>query len=306
MSRQPTFTQDLDLPTLIQKYGSEDRCREFLAELRWPNGVTCPRCEASKGISQLRSRGQYECDACGYQFSVTAGTIFHDSHLPLWKWLLAVYLIGESKKGISSNQLKRMLGVSYKTAWYLSHRIREAMKDEAGDLLTGIIEADDTDFGPRGHKRGRGSRKTVVLGAVERGGRVKMKVQDRVTKRNLHGFLRSAIADDAEAIYTDAFPAYGDLSDGNTRHGVINHSEGVCIEADVHTQTIEGVWSLLKRSIIGSYHHLSVKHLDAYLDEMAFRYNNRENAYLFRDTLKRLIGAGGMTYSELIATPAAS
>lgn len=262
----------MNLPALVERFNSEDKCREYLKELRWPNGVRCPRCDADKGISTLRTRGQWECEACGYQFSVTAGTIFHDSHLPLWKWFMAVYLIGESKKGISSNQLKRMLKVSYKTAWYLSHRIRSAMQDEGmGDLLMGIIEADETYVGPSNPgKFGRASKTNVVLGAVERGGRVRMKVQDRVTRKVLHGFLNSVVDRDAEAIYTDALAAYRGIGDENTRHGVVNHSE-TWVEADVHTNTIEGVWSLLKRSIIGSYHHLSIKHLPAYLDEMAFR-----------------------------------
>src|SRR3954447_19192981 len=143
MGRLPTFAQDIDLPTLIAEYGSEDKCRAYLEALRWPDGVRCPRCDGPT-ISRIEKRGQFDCDSCRYQFSVTAGTIFHDSHLPLWKWFLAVYVIGESKKGISSNQLKRMLGVSYKTAWYLTHRIRAAMVDDGLDMLMGIVEADET------------------------------------------------------------------------------------------------------------------------------------------------------------------
>jgi transposase-like protein len=300
MARLPTYTQDMDLTTLIDKFHSEEKCRAYLEELRWPDGVRCPRCGASKGISRIAKRGQFECDSCGYQFSVTAGTIFHDSHLPLWKWFLAVYIIGESKKGISSNQLKRMLKVSYKTAWYLSHRIREAMKDEAPDMLKGIVEADETYVGGAGIKgRMLGGQKRAVLGVVERGGKVRVRVSTRVDRNALHGFLGDTVDADAEAIITDAFPGYIGLGDENTRHDVINHSQ-TWVQADVHTNTIEGVWSLLKRSIVGSYHHLSAKHLDAYLDEMAFRYNNRENAYLFRDTLLRLIDAETMTYAELI------
>lgn len=309
MSRQPTFTQDIDLPTLIAKYGSEERCRAYLEELRWPKGVRCPRCEADKGISRIEKRGQYECDACGYQFSVTAGTIFHDSHLPLWKWFLAVYLIGESKKGISSNQLKRILKVSYKTAWYLSHRIRSAMQEEGfAEMLMGIVEADETYMGSSIPGEFRPSAKVAaVLGAVERGGRVRMKLHTRgpVKRELLHGFLGSVVDDNAEAIYTDALSAYRGIGDENTRHQWVNHSQ-TWVEADVHTNTIEGVWSLLKRSVIGSYHHLSLKHLPAYLDEMAFRYNNRENAYLFRDTLRRLIAAEEMPYADLIAEQSAS
>jgi transposase-like protein len=301
----PTFAQDMDMVALIEQYGSEEKCRAYLAEIRWPNGVSCPKCGATKGISRIKARDQWECDVEGYQFSVTAGTIFHDSHLPLWKWFLAVYMIGESKKGISSNQLKRMLRVSYKTAWYLSHRIRSAMKDD-GDLLTGIIEADETWIGhgdrKHYHSRPAATPLTTVLGAVERGGRVRVRVTNRrqPSKADIHGFLGDVVADEATAIYTDGAFQYIGIADENTRHESVNHSIGQWVQADVHTNTIEGVWSLFKRSLVGSYHHMSVKHLPAYLDEMAWRYNERENPYLFRDTLTRLIEADGMTYAELI------
>jgi hypothetical protein len=199
-----------------------------------------------------------------------------------------------------------MLKVSYKTAWYLSHRIRDAMKDDSdmAEMLMGIIEADETYIGPSTGGHGRAAKLNTVLGAVERGGRVRMKLNNRqVTKKILHDFLAETVHDDAEAIYTDYHQGYLGIGDENTRHERVNHSQ-TWVEADVHTNTIEGVWSLLKRSIIGSYHHLSIKHLPAYLDEMTFRYNNRENAYLFRDTLHRLIAAEEMPYAELIATEA--
>jgi hypothetical protein len=217
-------------------------------------------------------------------------------------------MIGESKKGISSNQLKRMLNVSYKTAWYLSHRIRAAMQDDMAELLTGIIEADELFVGgQRNHPFGRKpspARKAMVLGAVEREGRVRIRVSQRqdATKEEIHAFLGEVVADGAEAIYTDAHSAYDGIADEDTRHGVVKHGIGQWVQADVHTNTIEGVWSLFERSVVGAYHHMSVKHLPAYLDEMAFRYNNRENAYLFRDTLLALLGTEPMEYAELIAS----
>src|SRR5438270_12868086 len=163
----------MDLPKLIEDYGTEDKCRAYLEELRWPNGVECPRCE-SKSISRIVKRNQFDCDSCRYQFSVTAGTIFADSHLPLWKWFAAAYLIGESRKGMSANQLKRTLGTTYKTAFYLTHRIRAAMKDENPIPLSGIVEVDETWIGGKRRFQGHGYRenKTMVLGAVERGGRI--------------------------------------------------------------------------------------------------------------------------------------
>jgi transposase-like protein len=301
--RKPTFTQDIDLVALIEDFGSEEKCRTYLEELRWPDGVKCPRCGSDK-ISRIVKRNQFDCDACRYQFSITAGTIFNDSHLPLWKWFLAVYVMGESKKGISANQLKRMLGVSYKTAWYLCHRVRAAMHDEAAPLLVGIVEADETYVGGK-HPGQRGGRqlinKAAVLGAVERSGEVRFKVTDRVTKGAIHGFLGAVVGDEAEAIYTDEFHSYHGIGDENTRHETVNHFRKEWVQGDVHTNTIEGVWSLFKRGLIGSYHHVSVDHLPAYLDETAFRYNNRENAYLFRDTLLRLIGSEPLEYAELTA-----
>src|SRR5438093_6436725 len=141
---------EMNLPELIERFGSEEKCRAYLEELRWPDGVKCPRCQHDK-VSRLSDRNQYECAKCRYQFSVTAGTIMHDSHLPLWKWFLAIYLIGESKKGISAKQLQRNLGVGYKTAWYLGHRIRSAMEDDAPVPLRGVVEVDETWVGGKAH-----------------------------------------------------------------------------------------------------------------------------------------------------------
>lgn len=296
--------ENLNLPELIEKFGSEDKCRAFLEELRWPDGVTCPRCEA-KTISRIEARKQFECSKCRYQFSVTAGTIFHDSHLPLWKWFLAIYLIVESKKGISANQLKRTLGVSYKTAWYLTHRIRDAMGDDDEPPLRGIIEADETWHG--GKRPGSGSgpysagNKRTIVGAVERGGDVRLKVvmgRDRGTVRR---FLAANVSDEAPAIFTDKWVAYHGIGDENTRHEMVNHMEKEWVRGEVHTNTVESVWSLFKRSVIGSYHQISFKHLPAYVDEFEWRFNNRENPFIFRDTLLELIRADKLTYKELVA-----
>jgi transposase-like protein len=286
-------TQTMNLPKLVEQFGSEDKCRAFLEGLRWPNGPECSKC-GGQSISRIQTRKLFECndESCRHQFSVTAGTVFHDSHLPLSKWFMAVYLMGESKKGISARQLQRILGVTYKTAWYLAHRIRSAMEDDSPVPLSGVVEVDETWHGGKQRGTGRGpylSGKTLVLGAVERGGTVQLRIADRRDRRTLRAFVKDTIHDDAEAIYTDANPAYGDLSDDNTRHEIVDHGDKEWVRADVHTNTVEGVWSLLKRSVIGSYHQLSVKHLPAYLDEIAFRFNNRDNPYLFRDTLLRLI-----------------
>jgi transposase-like protein len=293
---------DMNLPKLIERFGSEEKCRAYLEDLRWPDGVECPRCEA-KTISRLADRNQYECSKCRYQFSVTAGTIMHDSHLPLWKWFLAIYLITESKKGISAKQLQRMLGVSYKTAWYLSHRIRDAMGDVDEKPLRGIIEADETWHG--GKRRGSGSGpyksgKKVIIGAVERGGEVRLRLAAGRDRGTLHRFIREVVDTDAEGIYTDDWVGYVGIADEDTFHKVVNHASKEWVRGDVHSNTIESVWSLFKRSVIGSYHQVSVKHLPRYLDELEWRYNNRENPFLFRDTVRALTGADALPLKKLV------
>jgi transposase-like protein len=302
-------TQAMNLPQLVEKFGSEDKCHAYLEELRWPEGVECPRCGSAK-ISRIAKRRQFDCDGCRYQFSVRVGTLFHDSKLPLWKWFLAVYMMGESKKGVSANQLKRMLGISYKTAWYLCHRIRHAMQDEGGELLDGIVEADETYVGgklPRGHRSRkevaahRRDNKTIVLGAVQRGGKVRLRVAPDVTRESIHGFLNDVVSDDAEAIYTDSLRSYRGIGDENTRHEWVDHSADEWVHGQVHTNTVESVWSLFDRSVIGAYHKLSVKHLPAYLDEAAFRWNNRTNPYWFRDMILALVESDALTFAELTA-----
>jgi transposase-like protein len=301
-------TPAMDLPQLIEKFGSEDKCHAYLEEMRWPDGVECPRC-ASKKISRLKTRRQFDCDGCRYQFSVRVDTVFQDSKLPLWKWFLAIYVMGESRKGVSANQLKRMLGVTYKTAWFLCHRIRSAMPQESIELLRGVVEADETYIGGKvraGNRRNaaqiRRSNKTIVLGAVQRGGNVRLRVAPDNTGASVKGFLADVVHDDAEAIYTDSWRAYRGVGDHNTRHEYVDHSREEWVRGDVHTNTVESIWSLFDRGVIGAYHKLSAKHLPAYLDEFAFRFNNRNNPYLFRDTILALVEADVLTFKELTAT----
>ena len=305
----------MNLSDLIDRYGDEDRCRDYLEELRWPGGVRCPKCGSAK-ISRIHDRDQFHCDgpprpdkpewrSCGYQFSVTAGTLFHDSHLPLRKWFLAIYLLAESKKGMSARQLGRTLGVTYKTAWYLAHRIRAAMGDDDQPLLRGIVEVDETFVGGRRTGAGRGhyrdENNPPVVGAAERGGEVRLRVVRDRTKGTLQGFIREGVADETEAVYTDEWLGYQGLADEDTRHEAVNHSAHEYVRADVHTNTMENVWSLFKRGIVGSYHQISAKHLPAYLDEMEFRFNNRENPFLFRDTLLVLLHGDSLPYRQLVA-----
>jgi transposase-like protein len=291
----------MNLPVLIEQFGSEDRCRAYLEDLRWPDGIECPRCHG-RTISRIRDRNQFDCDSCRYQFSVTAGTIFHDTHLGLWKWFLATYLMVESKKGISAKQLQRTLGIkSYKTAWYLAHRIRDAMGSVEESPLVGVVEVDETLVGGKRKDVGRGFRenKSVVIGAIQRGGNVKLRVIPNTRRGNVERFIADAVSE-PEAIFTDELKSYNRLSEDGTRHETVEHKADEFVRGDVHTNTVESVWSLFKRSLIGSYHQVSIKHLPAYLDELEWRFNGRRNPYLFRDTLLVLLHSDPLPLQELV------
>jgi transposase-like protein len=294
--------KNMDIMKLMDRFHSEDACREVLEDLRWSDGVTCPRCQ-SRSISRIYDYNVYECNSCRYQFSVKSGTIFHDSHLPLRKWFVAVFLMVESRKGVSANQLKRVLKISYKTAWYLCHRIREAMVVDNPMPLSKIVEVDETWVGGKRKNVGHGYKgnKVVVAGAAQRGGEIRLEVIDDRTREVLHDFIKKYTADNTEAIYTDDWPAYDGIADENTRHETVNHSADEWVRGDVHTNYVENIWSLLKRSLVGSYHQVSKKHLDSYLNELEWRFNNRNNPYLFRDTLLKLVKSGNVEYKVLIA-----
>ena len=293
-----------DLLTLVDDFNTDAKCRELLERLRWPNDVACFRC-GSLSVSEIEGRGQFDCNACRYQFSVTAGTIMHDSHLPLRKWFIAIYLMCESKKGISALQLKRTIKVAYKTAWYLCHRIREAMGNDPfdGPTLLGIVEVDETLVGGKTRGKGRAYKgnKTWVAGAIQRNGGIKLERIPNTKKGTLHDFINRMVKDEAEAIYTDELASYLGIADHNTRHETVNHSIEQWALGDVHTNSIEGVWSLFKRSIVGAFHKVSVKHLDRYLEELEWRYNNRDNTHIFTDTLRRIVNTEHLTYERLTA-----
>jgi len=295
-------TQEMNLVKLIQEFADESACREYLEELRWPDGIACPRCGSIK-ISRISTRNQLDCGDCDCRFSVTAGTIFHDSHLPLSKWLLATYLMMEAKKGMSAKQMERSLGIAYRTAWYLCHRIRAAIEDASPVKLKGIVEIDETFIGGevRGKGRGYKGNKAIVVGAVERDGKIILKIVPDRSRKILHAFADEAVADDAEAIHTDDWRPYRGIGDEDTLHQTVNHSIGEYARGNVNTNSVENIWRLLKRSIIGSFHKVSIKHLDAYLDELEWRFNNRDNPWLFRDTLIRLLDSENLRYQELVA-----
>ncbi len=299
--------QEMNLNTLVDRFHSEDNCRKYLAVLRWPDGIVCPRC-GSKSISGISTRNQLDCNTCRYRFSVTSGTIFHDSHLPLWKWFATAYLMVESKKGMSANQIRRTIGVSYKTAWYLCHRIRAAMAEANPEPLSGTVEADETLVGGKRLRKRSNYRdnKAMVMGVIQRDGKVRLEMADvkqkDLTREMAHDFLRRHTLPELERLITDEQYAYRGFADADTRHETVHHGSKEWARGDVHTNTVENVWSLLQRSIVGSYHKLSFKHLDAYLDELEWRFNNRKNPYLFRETLRKLLDSRVLPYKQLVTS----
>lgn len=204
------MADSVNLCSLIEEFGSEEKCRAYLEALRWTDGIMCPRCESRK-LSRIIKRNQYDCDSCRYQFSVTAGTIFNDSHLPLWKWFLCVYLLCESRKGMSANQIKRTLGISYKTAWYLCHRVRAVMKEAETEKLTGTVEVDETYIG--GKKLGQGQlvgkrSKEVVIGIRQRNGELRLFHAEDAKAGTLARYIKENVSDDVDVIVTDEWAAY--------------------------------------------------------------------------------------------------
>ncbi len=294
----------INLVSLMDRFNNDSKCREALEDARWPNGVACIRC-GDTAVTELHDYKRWDCNSCGYQFSVTTGTIMHNSHLPLRKWFLAIYLMCESKKGMSANQLHRTLGISYKTAWYLCHRIREAMGNDpfTGPTLLGIVEVDETLIGGRTKGKGHAYKgnKTWVAGAIQRGGRIRVERIPNIRRNTLHDFIRRTVKDEAEAIYTDELRSYLGIEDHNTKHKTISHSDEEWVVGNVHTNGIEGVWSLFKRSIVGTFHKMSRKHLDRYLEELEWKFNNRNNPHIFPDTLRRIVNTGNLTYQRLVA-----
>lgn len=299
----------IDLCELVEQFGDDQSCRNYLERLRWPNGIVCPKCGGNK-ISSILKRDQHNCDndSCRYQFSVTASTIFHDTHLPLVKWFLAVYLLCQSRKGMSANQLKRMLRINYRTAWYLFHRIRHSMAEANPEKMYGTVEVDETYIGGKQHtyhKAGHGdSNKQIVVGIRQRGGDLRFFHAQDVKSGTLANYIKENVSEDVDVIVTDelnAYPTAMKSIDMNDRHRTIKHKSHVYVDGDIHTNTVESAFSLLKRGIIGTWHRVSAKHLAAYLDEMTWRFNNRKNPFLFRDTLLKLIASENIEYKQLTA-----
>ena len=284
-TKQPK--DDMTLMKIITRFSTDAKARKHLESIRWKAGIVCPHCKCSDQtkFSAIKANVEKEvrdglrwCAECKKQFTVTIGTIFEDSHVPLRKWLIAWYLICSSKKGISSLQLQRQLELgSYRTALFMAHRIRYALKDPSfSDKLTGIVEADETYVGgkTKGHGRHYMGNKTPVVSLVERGGRVRSQVVRHVTGKNLKAVLNKHVVPTA-TIMTDDFRGYRKATKGFAAHHAVNHSAGEYVRGLAHTNSVEGFFSLLKRGVVGTFHHISEQHLPLYLAEFDHRYNLR-------------------------------
>ena len=292
-----------------------EKARKYLESICWPNGPFCPHCGEAEAVTRLKGEkhrpGLIQCNSCRLQFTVTVGTLFERSKVALNKWLLASYLLCSSKKGISTHQLHRMLGVTYKTAWFMTHRIREAMR--AGSFPGkmggggGVVEADETFWGNtkrkgRDPKKGRGyAHKEKILTLVERGGEARSFHVPSVRAETLRPIIRQQLHAEAR-LMTDDANAYKHVGRLFAEHGVVNHTIGEYVRGEIHTNTIEGFFSILKRGLNGVYQHVSPAHLKRYLSEFDFRYTYRKLTDGER-TDKALEGISGkrLTYRRTIA-----
>jgi transposase-like protein len=264
-------------------FPNDDACLTHILEARWPDGRTlCEKCGVERKHHRVTGRTAYACDRCGNHIYPLAGTIFEKSTTSLRLWFHAMFLMGSTRCGVSAKQIQRETGVTYKTAWRMFKQIRTLMSEDV-TLEGSSVEMDETYVGGhrRGGRRGRASgpaqEKAIVIGAVERGGKVVALVSNDVTKATLHGIAKEYILPDS-IVYTDHYPAYMGLDKINGyQHRRINHTAGVYVVGDTHTQTIEGFWSLVKRGIGGVYHSVSKKYLQTYLNEYSFRYNRRND-----------------------------
>jgi|CXWL01.1.fsa_nt_gi transposase-like protein len=270
---------------LPARFRNEDAARKHLEAIQWPDGPVCPHCGVVDGASRIKGgrKGLLFCNSCRKQFSVTVGTVFERSHVPLHTWLYANHLLCSSKKGISSHQLSRMLGVSYKTAWFMSHRIREAMAPAKGQAPIGgagkIVEADETFIGQSDNKppkfpgSGGYTHKRAILSLVERGGKLRsFKLDGNPTAYEIKGILDDQVHYKTRLVTDGAQYYKGARFEG---HQSVNHSIGEYVRGDVHVNTLEGYFSIFKRGMVGTYQHCGEQHLQRYLAEFDFRMNHR-------------------------------
>lgn len=277
MNRKPKM-QRFPLKAFQQQFPDDATCLEWLKNRLYPDGIFCKNCEQITKHYRVVSRPSYCCEHCGNHVHPTADTIFHKSPTPLTTWFYAIYLMSATRCGISAAQIQRETGVTYKTAWRMFKQIRSMLGDEKSGPIGGFgrkVEMDETYYGSRSEgTRGRGTKKTPVVGMVQRKGRVRAFVAADVKADTLHGLIKEHVLPKS-TVFTDTFRSYTGLDARGYIHERINHSEGVYVVGEVHTNTIEGFWSLVKTGIRGVYHSVGRHYLQTYLDEYSFRYNRR-------------------------------
>jgi len=325
----------MNIREAYEKFATDEQCLQYIEKMRWPDGIVrCPTCgdknvekydrpvtNPKKRRSEIRDKHKtnrrnyfYICRNvdCREQFSTTSGTLFHDTHLPLIVWFQAIALMLNAKKGLSAAQLQRDLGIGgYKTAWYLNHRIREAMASGEIPKLGGIVEIDETYVG--GKVKGKGKsiarmKKQVVMGAIQRGGELRLQHVDRATVPAFRDFISATVSTDAERIMTDQHVGYPAAlaPEFSMRHYTVNHIKGEYVRGDITTNSIESAFSLFKRGVIGQFHKLSGKHLHRYLAEFEYRFNRRKDNGAFAEVVRRLVGIKPLQFATLTSDPASN
>ena len=296
-------------------FTDETKAREWLEARIWPDGPVCPKCGSVDQATLLKGKshrpGLYQCNACREPFTVTVGTLYERSKIPLHKWLAATHLMMASKKGISALQISRLLGISYKTAWFLCHRIRESLRETSPDLLGGsnkVVEADETYIGGKAkNRKGKVPPKEAVVSLVEREGKVRSHHMMAVTAKTV-GPILDAHIHKKSYLMTDDAPLYVKIAEGFSGHGSVNHSIEEYVRGTFwHTNTVENYFSILKRGITGTFHHVSQQHLKRYLAEFDFRYNERQalgvdDAERMAKSIKGIVGKR-LTYRRINPRP---